>query len=145
MAESSTNRLVIPSDLTEAWNAQQQVTEQVKARGYGEHAVFAIRLALDEALNNAISHGNRKDPSKRVFIDYEITEQAVHITVTDEGQGFNPTQVPDPTLDEFLERPHGRGIMLMRAYMTDVHFERGGRSVIMTKTRNCQLPAAPRR
>lgn len=142
MVDSPAKILVIPSDLSAAWNAQQTVMEEVKARGYSDNAVFAIRLALDEALNNAISHGNNKDKTKKVTIEYQITEATVTITVTDEGPGFDPVDVPDPTLDEFLERPHGRGIMLMRAYMSDVRFGRNGKSVTLIKNRNCSLPRA---
>ena len=142
MVDSPAKILVIPSDLSAAWNAQQTVMEEVKARGYSDNAVFAIRLALDEALNNAISHGNKKDKTKKVTIEYLITEATVTITVTDEGPGFDPVDVPDPTLDEFLERPHGRGIMLMRAYMSDVRFGRNGKSVTLIKDRNCSLPRA---
>lgn len=142
MVDSPAKILVIPSDLNAAWNAQQTIMEEVKARGYSDNAVFAIRLALDEALNNAISHGNKKDKSKKVTIEYHINEAAVTITISDEGPGFNPVDVPDPTLDEFLERPHGRGIMLMRAYMTDVRFGRDGKSVTLVKTRTCSLPVA---
>lgn len=145
MADAPTKTVVIPSDLSKAWDAQQQVMDAIKARGFGENALFAIRLALDEALNNAISHGNDRDPTKKVTIRYHIEAEEVRIAVTDEGPGFDPTDVPDPTLDEFLERPHGRGIMLMRAYMTDVHFADGGRTVTMVKQRNCPLPAAPNR
>ena len=142
MVDSPAKILVIPSDLNAAWNAQQTIMEEVKSRGYSDNAVFAIRLALDEALNNAISHGNKKDKSKKVTIEYQIGEAAVTISVTDEGPGFNPVNVPDPTLDEFLERPHGRGIMLMRAYMTDVRFGRDGKSVTLIKNRNCSLPVS---
>lgn len=143
MADASPKQMAIPSDLTEAWNAQQQIMDEVKAVGYSDNAVFAIRLALDEALNNAISHGNQRDPSKKVVIEYTISRQEVQINVTDQGVGFDPKDVPDPTLDEFLERPHGRGIMLMRAYMTQVSFSNRGRTVTLVKDRNCPLPAAP--
>lgn len=145
MADSPKKVLVISSDLTAAWNAQQTVMEEVKAHGFSEQAVFAIRLALDEALNNAISHGNRRDKSKRVTIEYEVRDNEAAITVTDEGEGFDPGAVPDPTLDENIERPHGRGIMLMRAYMTDVSFSNLGRSVTLTKDRHCSLPVARRK
>jgi serine/threonine-protein kinase RsbW len=142
MVDSPAKILVIPSDLNAAWNAQQTVMEEVKARGYSENAVFAIRLALDEALNNAISHGNQKDKSKKVTIEYHVGEASVSITITDEGKGFDPVDVPDPTLDEFIERPHGRGIMLMPAYMTEVRFSRNGKSVTLIKSRTCSLPVA---
>ncbi len=142
MADSPTKILVIPSDLNAAWNAQQKIMDEINARGFGAQAVFGIRLALDEALNNAISHGNQRDPNKQVTIRYTIADPSVTITVTDQGPGFDPAEVPDPTLDEFRERPHGRGIMLMRAYMTKVSYGDGGRSVTLVKDRNCALPLA---
>jgi serine/threonine-protein kinase RsbW len=143
MPDSSLKQIVIHSNLTDAWNVQQQIMDEVKAAGFSDNAQFAIRLALDEALNNAISHGNQKVPDKTVTVDYRITDDEVRIHVTDQGTGFEPEQVPDPTLDEFLERPHGRGIMLMRAYMTQVAFENKGKTVSLVKTRSCPLPVAP--
>lgn len=142
MADTPTHTLVIASDSNEALDAQHQVMEVVEQAGFNESALFAIRLALDEALNNAISHGNQRDASKTVTIRYTIDEDAVHLRVTDEGTGFDPKDVPDPRLPENITRPHGRGIMLMRAYMTDVHYDDGGKTVVLTKQRNCLLPLA---
>ncbi len=140
MADSPTKILVIPSDLNAAWNAQQKIMDEVKIHAFSEQVVFAIRLALDEALNNAISHGNKRDPNKQVTIRYAVNQQGVTITVTDQGPGFDPKDVPDPTLEENITEPHGRGIMLMRAYMTKVSFTDAGRSVTLVKDRNCALP-----
>ena len=72
MADSSSKQIVIRSDLTDAWNVQQQIMNEVKAQGFSDNAQFAIRLALDEALNNAISHGNQRDENKKVTVDYHI-------------------------------------------------------------------------
>ena len=142
MADSPTKILVIPSDLNAAWNAQQKIMDEVKVHAFSEQVVFAIRLALDEALNNAISHGNQRDPNKQVTIRYCVAPDGVMISVTDQGPGFDPKDVPDPTLDENISEPHGRGIMLMRAYMTSVTFSDNGRTVTLTKGRNCALPLA---
>ncbi len=101
--------------------------------GYCENTAFAIKLALEEALTNAYRHGNRCDPRKQIVIRYEVTPERIVIEVEDQGSGFNPTQVPDPTQPEFIDRPHGRGIMLMRAYLDQVEFNRCGNAVRLIK------------
>lgn len=136
------NKRVISSSMAEALRVQQEVVSAAEALGYNEHAIFAIRLALDEALSNAIRHGNQNDPSKQVTVDFVVDEEHVRVRVTDDGPGFDPDTLPDPTLDENLERPHGRGVMLIRAYMTEVSFNERGNSITMIKLRNCKLPLA---
>ena len=126
-------RMVITSNLQEARRAESKVLEQVRRMGYGETAWFAIRLALEEALNNAIKHGNRCDPAKAVEISYSVTEQQAEMTVTDQGDGFDPASIPDPTTEENLQKPCGRGIMLMRAYMDEVRFDSKGNTVTLLK------------
>ena len=140
MSRSVKNRIVIPSLLSDGIRVVEEVIGEIKAFGYSENAAFAVRLALDEALANAIRHGNQNDPAKRVFVDYAVDDDAVRISILDEGPGFDPDTVPDPTLDENLERPCGRGVMLMRAYMTEVAYNATGNRVTMVKRRNCQLP-----
>ena len=93
------------------------------ATAYSEHDIFAIKLALEEALVNAIKHGNQMDPDKRVLVGYQVTPQRFEIRITDEGQGFNPEDVPDPTAEENIERPCGRGLLLMRGFMTEVDYQ----------------------
>ena len=133
-------RLVIPSSLNEAVKVQQAILAEAEKSGYSDSARFAIRLALDEALSNAINHGNAGDEKKRVTVEYDITEEKACISVGDEGPGFRPEKLPDPTADENLERPHGRGVMLMKAYMTGVCFNKRGNVVTLTKDRCCKLP-----
>jgi serine/threonine-protein kinase RsbW len=127
--------LTIPSDLAEARRVQERIEEALTASAYSEHDIFAIKLALEEALVNAIKHGNQMDPDKRVFISFHITTERFDIRIADEGEGFNPEDVPDPTLDENVERCCGRGLLLMRGFMTDVQYHGKGNVVSMSKVR----------
>ncbi len=125
--------MVIPSDLQVVRQAALEVLDIVKRYRYDETCAFAIRLAMEEALYNAIKHGNRMDADKVVELDYDVDPSRTIITVTDEGEGFDPASVPDPTTDENLEKPAGRGIMLMRAYMDQVRFNPRGNQVCVVK------------
>ena len=125
--------MVISSDLQAARRVEEALLGQVSARGYGEAAQFAIKLALEEGLNNAIKHGNGYDPDKNVRVEFDVNGDRAIIVITDEGRGFTPDAVPDPTADENLERPCGRGLMLMRAYMDEVSFNDQGNQVRMVK------------
>jgi serine/threonine-protein kinase RsbW len=96
-----------------------------------------IEIALNEALENAVVHGNAEDPDKRVSVTCRCTPDGeVSITVQDEGQGFNTGALPDPTAPENRLRSSGRGIYLMKALMDEVRFEKGGAVVHMCKKPN---------
>jgi len=126
----------IPSDPAEARKLQEEIERQLQATLFTEKEIFSIKLALEEALVNAIKHGNQFDRTKKVRIVYKVQKDRFDIEIKDEGPGFDPADVPDPTAIENLERPCGRGLMLMRYYMTEVNFSMGGNSVSMTKLRN---------
>ena len=126
-------KIVTPTDLKAAKAVEREILDHVEALGYGQESVFAIKLAMEEALTNAIKHGNRFDPAKQVNIEYSVDARQVVIVVADQGAGFRPETVPDPTADENLECPSGRGIMLMRAYMDLVEFNPAGNVVRMVK------------
>jgi len=128
--------LVIASDPEDARRVQDEIEMALKANQFSEKEIFGIRLALEEALVNAIKHGNNLDKSKKVHIAYGVDEQRFDIRIRDEGPGFDPQDVPDPTAVENLERPCGRGLMLMRHYMNKVSFEAHGNAVLMCKLRN---------
>jgi serine/threonine-protein kinase RsbW len=128
--------LVIASDPEDARRVQDEIEMALKANQFSEKEIFGIRLALEEALVNAIKHGNNLDKSKKVHIAYGVDEQRFDIRIRDEGPGFDPQDVPDPTAVENLERPCGRGLMLMRHYMNKVSFEAHGNAVLMSKLRN---------
>jgi serine/threonine-protein kinase RsbW len=125
--------MVIPSELEAAGRVQRQVLQSLSRLGYGEACAFAIRLAMEEALCNAIKHGNGMNPRKQVKVQCDIDARQAVIIITDQGAGFDPAKVPDPTADENLEKPSGRGIMLMRAYMDEVCFSDRGNQVRMVK------------
>src|SRR5215831_16686923 len=93
---------------------------ELQQNGFTASVIFAIELALEEALSNAIKHGNRFDRDKSVHFSYLIEDNSITITIRDEGVGFDPSLVPDPTSPERLEESSGRGIFLMRTYMDEV-------------------------
>jgi serine/threonine-protein kinase RsbW len=132
--------LVIPSAISEVLRVQEMVIADARREGFNDRAQFALRLALDEALCNAIRHGNKSDVNKKVTIEYDFTPEAVTISIEDEGPGFSPDKVPDPTLEENLEKLGGRGVLLMRAYMTRVEYNARGNRVTLVKGRHCKLP-----
>ena len=128
--------MTIASDLNEARRVQSEIEQALRCGRFSDHDIFAIRLAVEEALVNAIKHGNQLDRTKKVRIAYDITADRFDISITDEGPGFDPEDVPDPMAAENLERPCGRGLLLMRHYMTEVAYSDRGRAVRMSKIRN---------
>src|SRR5216684_7652305 len=94
-----------------------------------------VEIALREALANAVIYGNHEDPGKQVYVGCRGGTDEVSIVVRDEGQGFDPDNVPDPTASENIKSAHGRGIYLMKTLMDEVRFERGGTVVYMRKSR----------
>jgi len=126
---------VLPTNLSAVRETEREVLGLLRDLQYDEDHLFAVRLALEEALVNAMKHGNGFDPNLSVYVWYRATPERVEIRVADEGRGFDPGGVPDPTADENLERPCGRGIMLMRCYMDEVTFSREGNEVSMVKHR----------
>jgi serine/threonine-protein kinase RsbW len=125
----------IPSDLEAARRIQEEIERLVRTV-FEEHEAFAIKMAVEEALVNAIKHGNQMDPEKTVRGNYVLKSERFEVRITDEGPGFNPEDVPDPTAPENLERPCGRGLLLIRYYMSSVTFQDNGRTIVMHKIRN---------
>ncbi len=126
----------LPSELSAGEEIIREVVGQLKSRNWSEREVFGIHMALEEGLINAIRHGNKLDRNKRVRFICQLSERKLHLEITDEGPGFDPKDVPDCTAPENLERPCGRGIMLMRHYMTRVDYTPTGNCVVMEKDRD---------
>jgi serine/threonine-protein kinase RsbW len=104
--------------------------------GYPIRDRAAVRLALEEAIVNGLRHGNQGDPTRCVRLRYQVTAHALVAEVEDEGSGFDPTGVPDPTLRDNLEKPGGRGLLLMRHFMTWVRYSDRGNRVTLCKHRS---------
>jgi len=111
----------------------QELLDQLKQAGWSERDVFGVHLSVEEALVNAIRHGNQTDPDKVVHFECRVSSELLWIQISDEGAGFDPADVPDPTDPEQLESPSGRGIMLMRNFMSRVDYSNGGTTVTMEK------------
>ncbi len=107
--------------------------DDLKARGVDEDIIFDIYVGFEEALRNAMIHGNKSASNKKVAVETEIEGNKVTIMVEDEGEGFDPESLPDPTLDENLLKESGRGVYLINHLMDEVRYENDGRRVVMIK------------
>jgi serine/threonine-protein kinase RsbW len=115
--------------LTEVIGAMEEV-------GYGACDTFAVRLALEEAVINAVKHGHGNDPRKQARIWWIVSASAVRLVVQDDGAGFDPDRVSDPSLPENQEHSGGHGVFLMRFYMSWVCFNNAGNGVAMCRYRS---------
>ena len=136
--EGLAGRHVFESRREEVERVQRLLLDALTAHDYDEASCFAIRLALEEALANAYKHGNKEDPRKMVTIDYRIEANRVEFGIADEGDGFDPEAVPDPTAEENLEIPAGRGLMLIKSFMTNVQIDPPGNRLHMTYEREAE-------
>ncbi len=110
----------------------EQILDEAEQAGYGNSAIFAVRLAIEEAITNAFEHGHEGlSRELTVRVEYRVTNQSIDVAIQDQGPGFVPEQLPDPTLLENLSKPSGRGVMLMKAYMSEVVFNSKGNRVKM--------------
>ena len=132
MGQPQPKKLEIPSVLSAVATVQTAVIGDVDACGHAPETRFAIRLALDEALANAIVYGNRLDPGKRVHVVLRKLDGGVEVHVQDQGQGFDPNGIPDPTRPDCIERSAGRGLFLIKGLVDDIAFNEQGNSICMT-------------
>ena len=126
-------RVTIPSDYGAGRDVQDRILADLQRHNFTTDNTFAVRIALEEAMVNAIKHGNALDPAKKVHVESRITPKRAEITIEDEGPGFDRSAIPNPTHDDNIERPCGRGILLIEAYMDGVEWSRGGRRLKMVK------------
>ena len=126
-------KATIRSDFNAGYDVQRQILDAAVGQGFRDQCLFALKIALEEALVNAIKHGNKLDPAKCVTIEAAISPKQVEIVIEDEGPGFDRQSVPDPLAEENLEKASGRGILLMESYMSQVTWDHGGRRVRMVK------------
>jgi serine/threonine-protein kinase RsbW len=131
----STRRETLKS-LAELRSLSEKVENWMRFLGYPGKDIFAVRLALGEAILNAFRHGTQGAPDKVVRVGYLVSPSEVVIEVDDDGPGFDPELVPDPMFGELSSRMSGRGLFLMRVYMSGVSFNREGNRVTMCRLRS---------
>ena len=112
----------------------ERIMDVIRTMPCAQQHLDAVRLALTEALANAIIHGNKEDPSKKVTIwgACEAHEKLL-LVITDEGEGFDPASVPDPTQAENIFSASGRGVFLINRLMCEAEYRLGGRQVVLRK------------
>jgi serine/threonine-protein kinase RsbW len=114
----------LDSTLDSVNQAEQKASQLAFESGLDEEAVQRVEMAVREAAVNAVYHGNAYDPNKKMTFGLERTPESLIITVADEGQGLQESEIPDPLAPENLLKPHGRGIFLMRSFMDEVRIRR---------------------
>ena len=127
--------LDLPSERGKSRLITDDLLEQLGRFGWEASDIFGIHLAAEEAITNGIVHGNKLDPDKTVHVACEVSRGRMWMEITDQGEGFDPAAVPDCTLDERLDVPSGRGVMLMRSFMTRIEYNAKGNSVVLEKLR----------
>lgn len=131
--------VVVNSTRDELFRVYDSILACLKEHRYSEEDQFGIHLALEEAFVNAIEHGNKNDPQKKVKVECTVDTQKFEVRVEDEGYGFNPENVPDPREEKNLYKANGRGLLLMRAYMDVVEYSERGNEVHMIKYRSANI------
>jgi serine/threonine-protein kinase RsbW len=131
-----TTELKLPSRIEAVAEAAAAVAALVNQLGIDENAAFGIDMSVREAITNAVLHGNQQDQDKTVDVTIRRSADSLEIKVHDQGLGFNPQAVPDPTKEENLLKTSGRGIFFMRTFMDEVDWlirPEGGTTVRMVK------------
>lgn len=126
----------IQSDLDAGHASIEELMNALESAGWEGRDVFHIQMAIEEAVVNAIEHGNKRDATKQVHIVFVVDAESAEMTITDQGDGFDHQNVADPTEEERLDQPRGRGVLLIRELMTQAQYNQKGNSVWMRKERS---------
>jgi serine/threonine-protein kinase RsbW len=130
----------LPSDLDVGHAAIEELMTALGSAGWEGMDLFRIQMAIEEAVVNAIEHGNKKALDKKIRLVFDVTPEKAVMTISDEGAGFDHRNVADPTTEELIDKPRGRGVMLMRELMNEVHFNEVGNQEVMIKLRSPEVP-----
>ncbi len=129
MPESTTKSLTLSSNFEEIQRLESFVHELQEWTGFDDDFFSNIMLALSEAATNAIVHGNQQDESKKVYIEANVEDGHLIISIKDEGEGFDPSNLPNPLQDKNLLKEGGRGVYLIKQYADKVNYSKGGTKV----------------
>ena len=125
-------RLKIESKMSNLRVIENAIDEMTGAIGINQDNYGKILVATLEAVNNAITHWNKSIDHKLVDVEIEFENNQIKISVTDEGEGFDPKKIPDPTMPENIEELSGRGVFLMTKLADSIEFNEKGNSVTMS-------------
>ncbi len=133
--KNKTLEMVIPSSLEKIEDVERLAEEAADLMEFDEESKDSLAIAVTEAVNNAIIHGNKRDTNKKVIIRFVFQENRLLVIVKDEGEGFNPDQIGDPLAPENLLKESGRGIFILSSLMDDVqfNFDKDGTELRMIK------------
>lgn len=123
----------IPSQIQYIRKVSDRILDGLSSYGVNSEDIFDIRLCVEEAVRNAIVHGNRSDKKRRVTVSYRLDNDAINIEIEDEGKGFDHKAVPDPTKDENIMKNSGRGVYIIKKLMDKVEFNKNGNKIMMFK------------
>ncbi len=137
------DRITLAHDRAQIDRLHQTVLASLERHGYEEASRFAVRLALEEGISNAFRHGHASlDADLPIDVEWSVDADRIVMVIEDQGPGFNPDVIPDPTLEENLEKPAGRGVLLIRSFMSEVAFEGRGNRLRMVFKRGQPTPHA---
>lgn len=128
----------IPSTKDAGHAAIEQLLKALTDAGWDGRDYFHVQMAVEEAVVNAITHGNKESKSKVVELDFKVSADAVYLRIKDEGAGFCLKDIPDPRDDDRLECTNGRGVLLIRELMSQVSYNERGNEVVMRKHRSTE-------
>lgn len=131
MSNSST--IQISSQVSQIDDVVCKILKSLHSFGIDKSVSFDIRLCLEEALINAIEHGNKNNKNLPIKITYSISDNKFKISVEDSGNGFNYKRLPDPTITDNLSKTKGRGIYLIKYLMDEISFNKSGNKIQMVK------------
>ncbi|MDR0391961.1 MAG: ATP-binding protein [Planctomycetaceae bacterium] len=129
------NSCSFASDMATAHRLIDEVMTQIENMEWSSKEKFAINMALEEALVNAVQHGNNSDPNKNVHFTCNLNDNLLYVKIEDEGPGFDPDAIPDPTDEEHILDNHGRGVLLIRSFVTNVRWNDKGNLIEFEKER----------
>lgn len=125
----------IKSKVENIYPVEREIIERANHLGYDGDACFCLRLAMDEALINAITHGNRNVEEKDVRIIVFCDRERIAVTVQDEGDGFDQSRLVDPTQEPYLHKTSGRGVYLIQQFTHEIQFNEKGNAITFVVNR----------
>jgi serine/threonine-protein kinase RsbW len=130
---------------TAAERVFKRILAGLKANCFSTEDIFAVHLGMEEAFINAVRHGNKSNPNKKVVITFDIKPDQAEICLQDQGEGFDPNSIPDPTSPDNIFKIGGRGLFLIRSYVDVTTFNEKGNRICMVKYNSNSCESSPKK